>query len=96
MDPNHPETRCEFWHSKFEIILLTLMVILFIGLVVFGSIWKHDSVVAFAIDNNKTFAGALLMALTGRAIQRNGDRNGNGGKDAQPSAPSPASTPAGS
>jgi hypothetical protein len=89
----------EFLKTKFEILLLCCFVVLFIALVVWGAVGNHPALAEFAIDNNKTFAGALLMALTGRAVMRNSDKNGGGAPPAAepPAAPPdpPASNPAG-
>lgn len=68
----------DFLKSKFEIILLAFFVILYSAMVIYGSVYGKNPITDFAIDNNKTFAGALLMALTGRALASRSNDNKNG------------------
>ncbi len=79
----------DFLKAKFEILLMAAFVLLYTGCVAYGAIWGRNGIIDFAADNNKLFVGALLGALTGRAISatmttRSGD-NPNGGPTSPPS-----------
>jgi len=84
-----------FWKAKFEILLMALFVIAYSGFVLYGAIWNKQAIIDFANDNNKLFVGALLGALTGRAMamaSRASDKNG--GNHAALPEEVPAPTPA--
>ena len=53
---------------------MAFFVIGYSAFVLYGAIWNKQPIIDFANDNNKLFVGALLGALTGRAITAIGFR----------------------
>jgi|HubBroStandDraft_4_1064222.scaffolds.fasta_scaffold68853_3 hypothetical protein len=65
--------------QHFDKCLLTFLVLIFAGLAFRGYHLGNDQLSAFAADNSKLFAGALLTLITGaRLLGRNGDSHPNG------------------
>lgn len=69
----------DFTKSHFDKLLLTFLVLFFASIAVHAVHYGEPATTAFATDNGKLFAGALLTLITGqRFLQRGSDGNGGG------------------
>lgn len=56
-----------FWKTEFDKLLLTALLLMFCGLLVWAT-KANGPMAAFASDQAKVFGGALLGLITGRAM----------------------------
>lgn len=68
------EEHADFIKSRFDLLLVTLLVLTFAAMAIHAYHGQEKDLAAFAVDTCKLFSGALLAMITQRAVRaRTGD-----------------------